>query len=293
MNLKYDNYSPLIAFLIIVLFIATLPYGNDAVASIDRQSCNGVVLQKTTNGDKICVFEESVAKLVDRGYAGLGEAWAKVCNKFTQAIKTEGWTREESAYCKISTSPLGACRAPVSISSCLEIDIKPKTIQDCKDKYEFGYLTNLSIFPAEYTPISAYHLPDYASTFCDLDWNESKTIKDELDQQVQENGGDLPSIFETSFDENKISYDFWLFWYNDSHKIESKEIVKFWNNYRLCEMSVASYDGIELVFDKSHKDDLYEIQKKLVEVYPNATKIDLSILTENMPCGNYNEDDKK
>ncbi len=57
-------------------------------------------------------------------------------------------------------------------------------------------------------------------------------------------------------------------------------------------VAIVSYDGMELVFDKYHKDDLYEIQKKLVGFYPNATKIELSVLTEDMPCGNYDVDDK-
>jgi len=123
---------PLAACLSVIVAVslaAALPHAD--AASIDRQGCTGVVLQKAASGDRICVFEESVADLIDRGYANLGEAWAKVCNKYTQAVMTEEWTGGESAYCEISTSPLDVCRAPNNLPGCLEIDIRPKTIQDC------------------------------------------------------------------------------------------------------------------------------------------------------------------
>lgn len=252
-----------------VSLVAVLPYAD--AAAIDRQSCTGVVLQKAAGGDRICVFEESVAPLTDRGYANLGEAWAKVCNKYTQAVMTEGWTVEESAYCEISASPLDACRAPNNLPGCLEIDIRPKTIQDCRDKYEFGYKTNVGdILTGQ--PISAYHLPAYASILCDLDRGQSKALRDELSRQIRENGGVLPPIFATFFEEDRIREDFVLFWLNDTDSIESKEAARFWSDHKVISISEATYDGLELVFDGSHWDDLGEIRERLGELYPDATK---------------------
>jgi len=258
-----------LSVIVAVSLAAALPHAD--AAAIDRQSCNGVVLQKAAGGDRICVFEESVAPLVDRGYANLGEAWAKVCNKYTQAAMTEGWTREELAYCEISTSPLDVCRAPNNLPGCLEIDIRPKTIRDCRDKYEFGYKTNVGDVLMG-RPIPAYHLPAYASILCDLDHGQSRAIQDELSRQIRENGGVRPPIFATFFEEDRIREDFVLFWLNDTDSIGSKEAARFWSDYGVISVSEATYDGLELVFDGSHRDDLDEIRERLGELYPDATK---------------------
>jgi len=275
---------------IAVSLVVALPHAD--AAAIDRQSCNGVVLQKAASGDRICVFEESAADLIDRGYANLGEAWAKVCNKYTQAVMTEEWTGGESAYCEISTSPLDVCRAPNNLPGCLEIDIRPKTIQDCKDKYEFGYKTNVGDVLMD-QPISAYHLPNYASILCDLDQDQSRTIQDDLSRQIRENGGSLPPIFATFFEEDKIREDFIMFWLNDTDSIEFKEIIEFWRDYKVISISEATYDGLELVFDRSHKDDLGEILERLGKIYPDATKTTILIEgpdteSQSVPAANPN-----
>lgn len=119
--------------------------------------CDSTIMYKSTTLSPVCVFSASIAKLYDRGWGILGSSWGSVNSRYI--------THDEYG-CLINTSLDDVCtyapRSNPSFKTELNVDIMPKTIPECIDKYYHGYL---KLFPQYNEPVD---LTGYAKSKCDL-----------------------------------------------------------------------------------------------------------------------------
>lgn len=132
----------------IILFLPIIP--------ISEAKVDCVILQKTSTQEFVCVFPDSVEKLTQRnygvalevlpsplddpniaqvyekGWAMLGESWKYACRDVTMNI--------EGTQCILRGDNIDICSNTPNEPVCWSVDIKPKTVEGCKDKYEHGYL---------------------------------------------------------------------------------------------------------------------------------------------------------
>ena len=96
MNYNFVKSSFLFLFLIIVL----IPDDVIAHEHFNEFTCNGVILEKKSNKNLICVFEESVLKLLDRGYAIPATDYVRYLTNETQVRSCAFYIEEEHRYFK-------------------------------------------------------------------------------------------------------------------------------------------------------------------------------------------------
>lgn len=83
-------------FLFLFLIITIMPAHIEA--STYFAICDGVILEKKSTKQQVCVFEESVQKLIDRGYASPVPGHVKYVGNQTQVKSCTYYTLEEHPY---------------------------------------------------------------------------------------------------------------------------------------------------------------------------------------------------
>lgn len=147
------------------------PYESNKTKTVSRdEHYRYVGMIKGSTGQIVNVFPSSLEKLMQRGWGTLGSTWNPVCDDFTAGDDSTAGLKDiggrEFATCLLTSSPLDVCKSMNDGSpvQCIEFNIKPRTIDDCKDMFHHGYLYK---FFGEST-WNAVSLQSYAIYKCDL-----------------------------------------------------------------------------------------------------------------------------
>ena len=235
MVLEYVKSSTFFFFFAVSLFfIFSIPIENSFAFHISTDSefnnpCEDMMpLFKVTTQKKVCVFESSVGQLLERGWGSLGKYWIGVCPVFTSG---------DANSCLIDTTPHDICKFLAEHKDfCYDFDFKPTTISECKNKYEYGYISTGSFFDIGFN--------HYAKIKCDI----SQDVKDHT-QNCQDNWKKYDEITQNDVKNHKMNmaeftnkycleekypdYSTWGCWNTKKTGTEScGSLFHFWNSMR-------------------------------------------------------------
>ena len=170
MNKKY------LLFLIIPIFILiifSLDLFEDKTKNLDQE--NYVKMIDIASSQNILVPFNQVEEKYYSGEARL-ESWSQICSEYTFA--------DSSLGCVIDTNPNETCPIPVDgWPPCLvDINLKPKTIPMCLEKYNNAYLprsisnyvVSVSSYAMNYCDL--YNSPELHGDICNDKWIKYKKI---------------------------------------------------------------------------------------------------------------------